>query len=189
MANYLVLGGNYSYNDPHYRGTHRFTPYHYDAASESHEVNQAFLWYCEAGGQTGIVHDLAKVFSLVEAYRSVGQNFDVVEVKEGVDAPCEHDREFLGVDISCGYNTSLLCWGLKNRLDDSTDPTLRRISPLIALIECYFKPKLNGNVLFDEVSDARKCLECMMALQDTYPGLWESKDSQFVPVILYLRKG
>jgi hypothetical protein len=82
----------------------------------------------------GIVHDLAKAFSLVRAYRSVGQNFEVVEVKEGDDVSFAHDREFLGVDISCGYNTSLLCWGLKNLIVDSIDQTLRRISPLITLL-------------------------------------------------------
>ena len=97
MADYLIRGKNVKDNDPHYRGTYRFAPDYYKAASDDHEVNRAFFWYLDERGEAGVVHDLPRALDLVRVYRSVGQVFEVVEVKEdAVEVQLENSKEFWG---------------------------------------------------------------------------------------------
>lgn len=175
--NLLILGGKasgYSEGNPSYRGTYRAHPYYCDQFPESHEVNQVFLWFIEEGGELGVVHDMEKARNLVELYRKcTGEQFEVVEVTTERDPPFV-GTDFLGFDLSCGFNNSLLWWGLDlQRQGHQMKDNERVLNPLLRLVEEFFRPKLNSNGLFADCDTAAFCLECMTALQKIRPGLFE----------------
>jgi hypothetical protein len=189
MAAILILGENLPLTASNYRGTYRCHPYHCDAVSDSHKANQAFFWFVEAGGEIGVVHDVAKALSLVAAYGELKQRFEVIEVSQGRSTPV-HNSEFLGVDLSCMFNYSLLASGLDfapfHGASDRDDSLLQQIAPLIELVSRHYRPKLNSNGLFGNIEDAEHCLACMLALQRICPNLWEGEgSSDFRPVCLH----
>lgn len=190
----LILGlpRNIHTEAPIYRGVERMTPYYCEELDEEHEVNRAFIWYCSAGGEEGVVYDLVKAKALVQAYRQLSppQYFEIVSVRELHDIP---DREapsaFLGFDLCAGYSYSLLSWGLefdRTPPDDmSQDDAFRILQPLLRLIRSFFQQQLNINGLFSDFSIANYCLECMMAVQKIRPGIWENEDIEFKVVGLW----
>jgi hypothetical protein len=153
-------------------------------------VNQAFFWYCEEGGESGIVHDLVKAKGLVEAYSQLRppQYFEIVEVTDN-EHPPSGKGEFLGFDLSAGYRSSLLSWGLEVDRALPTDlpenDLVETLQPLLSLVRQYFQPQLNSNGLFDNFHAAKFCLACMEALQTIRPGLWENEDVRFEVVSLW----
>ncbi len=185
----LILGFGTPKASPAYRGTCRATPHHVDSLGEDHPVNQAFLWYCEEGGEFGLVHDLAKARELVREYKKLQtpHHFEIIEVSS--QRHYQSTRTFLGFDLSAGYNYSLLYWGLDLGNVKPSEPIADEkyvlIQPLLRLTQEFFQKRLNSNGMFDNYEDASFCLSCMMALQRIYPGLWENEKVTFEVVGLW----
>ncbi|NOX56958.1 MAG: hypothetical protein GXP27_21460 [Planctomycetes bacterium] len=190
MARLLILGENFPGCDLRYKGTYRAHPSYRDDLPESDDANQLFFWFVREAGEVGVVHCVQKACELVRAYERLDppQTFDVIEVVRRTESP-EIGKKYMGIDLSCCFNYSLLSWGLHfsqdiaDRLRDSG--ACMRILPLLRLIEYCFVPRLNLNGLFDDWADAQLCLECMMSVQSTCPNLWESSELEFECVALW----
>lgn len=173
--------------DTGYRGITRNGPPYAEQLPADHVVNRLFAWYCSEGGQEGIVNDCAKAKELLASYRRYGVATDldlVEEVDDGLE-PVIGGR-FLGYDMA--YGPSLLSWGMcfSDHLDSLPDEH-RSIEPLIRLVEEFFVARLNANGLFDDLADARFFLDCMAALQDICPGLWDSDPiTSYYPMRIFL---
>jgi hypothetical protein len=170
--------------NPKYRGTFRPHPYYVDTLPDTHEVNQAFFWFLDEGGELGTVRDVKRAQKLVDAYRQLDppQEFEIVEAIKPNKSP-HYGEEFLGIDLSCGLNNSLLWCGL--RLVGKGFGT-RKIHPRLQLIEEQFIPMLNDNGLFDDLEAASLCLSRMLDIQRLHPNLFESDErSDFETVALY----
>jgi hypothetical protein len=166
-----------------YRGTDRATPYYCDGLGDDHPANQAFFWYCQEGGELGVVHNPVKAQNLVDVYAKLNppQYFEVVEL---TNKPSSATKSmFYGYDIAAEYNFSLLSWNLEvdNQAFNNVpkDDAFRVIQPLLRLLKQHFQPQLNSNGLFDDTETAKFCLESMMALQQIRPGLWENSNVTF----------
>lgn len=182
--NLLILGGpSLPQRAPNlcYRGTFRRHPYHFDALSEDHEFNQLFYWFLDEGGETGVVHDLSKAVSLVEAIGSysVEKGFEVVEVNVGKQSPATNDI-FLGYDLSHGFSNSLLWRGLKSHMSADNLP---HIGVLCLLQEEFFRPQLNQYGLFSDFETASFCLRSMQALQSFHEGLYEGESIEVFRIV------
>jgi hypothetical protein len=181
MKKYMILGVNMLDGYDHYRGTYRTEPSYIEELPEDHEVNVLFWWFMEKSGEDGIVSDKEKAIEMVETYRKLTppQIFEVVRLLKVKERPPKKE-EFLGYDISCGYGTSLLAWELDIvTKGKEKEKVLRQISPLTRLVKEHFKPLLNKNCLFNDSKTAQFCLDCMMALQDIRPGLFENEEMVF----------
>jgi hypothetical protein len=177
---------------PMYRGTQRSWPQYQDQFPEEHEVNQAFLWYIREEYNLDFLEDLERARALVSAYkRYTGQDFDLLEVTVGEEPP-ELGHNLLGFDISVGWE-SLLSNGLHLCRDyDDTEPLyaelasfLRNLQPLLCLVERYFQPHLNDNVLFDDYATAKYCLDCVRSLESFMEDLFLDFDHEFQVLGLY----
>ncbi len=188
--NLLILELEMTTQDRAYRGTYRASPSYCEELDADHEANQAFFWYCYEGDDPDIVHDLTKARELVAIYRRLDppQRFEIVEVVVGNGSPTL-DGQFLGFDVSADYYYSLLSWGLEIAKELSPDlvdePARQILDPLLKLTQAFFQPQLNMNGLFDDYETARFCLECMLALQEIQPGLWENEEVAFEVVGLW----
>lgn len=177
-------------NDSAYRGTYRAPPSYVDEVDRQHSVNQAFIWYSQEGYRDGAVHDLEKARKLVEEYRRLEppRLFEIVAVTRNEELP-RIRSQFLGYDISAGYYYSLLSWGL--RYDREPPATMKEddayhiLRPLLRLAQAHFRPQLNSNGLFVSYDTAQFCLDCLMALQEIRPGLWENEEVEFEVVGLW----
>lgn len=160
---------------PLYRGTERAHPTYCDSLPEEHEINRLFLWFLEEGGESGVVHDLKKARRYAELLKLhvKDQSFEVIEVVDENGSP-SCGGQFLGFDLSLGYNSSLLTWGFKSL------PGLNRLSEpihiLCELLNKYYRPQLNGAGLFDSDEIATSCRRSMVALQTLSPNLFEGCD-------------
>jgi hypothetical protein len=156
-----------------YRGTYRAHPSHCDELPDDHEINKLFFWFLKEGGEAGVVRDVSKALRFAElwnARRQEKERFEVAEVTDGNVRP-QSNGEFIGFDISCGYNNSLLSSGLKpftgvNRLPDP-------VRELCDLMSRHYAPQLNGQGLFQTFEIASLCRRTMIALQDLSPNLFE----------------
>jgi hypothetical protein len=63
------------------------------------------------------------------------------------------------------------------------DGRLGVIEPLVVLAREHFRKILNPNGLFDELEDARFCLDCFGALDQLRPGLWENDPFEFYQIV------
>ncbi len=181
MNRFLILGTNVIDGYDHYKGTYRTSPYYVEKLPEDSEINQLFLFYIGSDDELEIISDIDKAKKIVALYKDLSppQIFEVVRVLE-VDETPPGSEEFLGHDISCGYYRSLLSWGLDIENEgEEEDRLLKQILPLISLVEKHFKPLLNKNCLFDDSETAKFCLECLMALQDIVPGIFENEEMIF----------
>jgi hypothetical protein len=185
----LILGKPYETLSPRYRGTNRFGPVYIETLPEDHPANQLFDWYCSGWYEEGVVHDLAIARQLVEAQIAVNpsQPFEIVEVTTD-NRPPALGGQLLGYDISAGYGYSLLETGLRElgRNAPGDDAMLRLLQPIFILLKEHFQPRLNENGLLAEYAAAKLCLDCMMALQQLRPGLWENESIVFDVVGVWL---
>lgn len=170
--------------NPHYRGTCRMQPRHFDSLPEEDEANLLFGWFLEEGGELGIVHDEAKARRLCDLCKryAPNENYEVLEAVSG-GAPPVLGGELLGYDISQGLNNSLLWWGLKrNGINDHDDP----VSILADTIYPAFATQLNDKGLFSEIEVAIRCRQSLIALQALKPNFIEGEDlHEFRVVGLY----
>jgi hypothetical protein len=86
------------------------------------------------------------------------------------------------------YSYSLLETGLRElgRNDPGDDAMLRLLQPIFILLKEHFQPRLNENGLLAEYAAAKLCLDCMMALQQLRPDLWENESIVFDVVGVWL---
>lgn len=134
-ANLLVLAGPLYPTmrpNPKYRGTCRACPFHFDDLPEEHEANALFYWFLEEGGELGVVHDERKARRLSDLSNQYGQekSYEVIEVVDGNSTPV-HLGEPLGFDISRGFNTSLLWWGLTPTVPEQDGAPVRVLANII----------------------------------------------------------
>lgn len=181
MNRFKILGTNMIKGYDHYKGTYRTSPDYIEELPEDSEINQLFSWYMEVGGELHIISDIEKAKKMVELYKNLTHPhiLEVIRILEINEIP-PGNEEFLGYDLSCGYGCSLLSWGLDidNEVEEE-DRLHKQISPLIRLVKKHFKPLLNKNSLFDDSETAKFCLECLMALQDIVPGIFENEEMIF----------
>jgi hypothetical protein len=187
--NLLILNGprdRRAGTNPLYRGTYRSHPTHCDDLPDDSEINQLFFWFLETGGELGVVGDLSKAHRLAELWNArlpMDDHFEVVEVTTSEMNP-QSGGQFVGFDLSSGFNNSLLVAGLKLSLDLSglTKP----IQNLYKLLSRHYAPLLNSVGLFQSSDDASHCLESIVALQELSPNLFEGGNlKNFYPVGLY----
>jgi hypothetical protein len=178
---------------PSYRGTYRAHPTYCDALPNDHEINQLFFWFLEDGGELGVVHDLAKASRYAEllnahlkAFNPAFTHFEIVEVRDGGESS-QARSQLLGFDLSAGYNSSLLWWGLETEakvavsVAQTADPSRVGIFPepileLYNLLHRFYAPQLNQDGLFDTPEVASQCLRSMDALQQLSPNLYEGEN-------------
>jgi len=183
--NLLILNG-YAFDELSvYRGTYRNNPTYCDTLSAGHEINQLFMWFLEEGGESGVIHDLAKAqhYAKLCNIHFPDRQFEVVEVTKAKTPP-ESGGKFLGFDLSEGYN-SLIGLGalVTNRARGRLSEQFHVLSELIAR---YFNAQLNSDGLFQEFEVASFCLQAINALQSFHPGLYEGDISDFEVVGVYL---
>jgi len=184
----LILDGprdsRTAYN-PKYRGTYRSHPTHCGELSDDSEINELFFWFLEEGGELGVVHNSAKAFRFAQLWNSRiagNSRFEVIEATDS-NRP-ESGGQFIGVDLSAGYNNSLLSCGLK--LCSEVSHLAASIGELCGLVSRHFSPELNESGLFQNFEIASFCLRSMIALQDLSPNLFEGGDlREFQCVSLY----
>lgn len=184
----LLLNGPSSPNpgrNPLYRGTDRAHPTYCDSLPEEHEVNNLFFWFLEEGGESGVVHDLPKAKRYAELLNLhvKGEPFEVIEVAdENAASTC--GGQFVGFDLSCCYNNSLLQWGFNSFPGLNTLP--EPIHELCELLNRCYRPQLNASGLFESYEVATSCLRSMIALQTLSANLFEGGDlKQFSVIGLY----
>jgi len=170
--NILILNGKQDpAADARYRGTFRAHPTYCNHLSRDHEVNELFFWFLREGGETGVVHDLAKASRYAQLLNEVCmvgfERFEVVEVAHGFDP--KGQGELLGYDISSGYNDSLLWWGLQPQPGINVLPG--PIRELADLLHRHYAPLLGQYGLFKSAETADQCLRSMDALQRLSPNL------------------
>jgi hypothetical protein len=176
-AKILILDGPRSPHRGHnlaYRGTYRSHPSYCDSLPKDHEVNRLFMWYLEEGGELGVVHDLSKALRYAELCNECfpSRHFEVVKVTEGEVLP-NPKWEFLGFDLSQGYNNSLLYWGLKSKQSfDRNNP----VDVLWQVVSRFFAPQLNEHGLFSNIDAASFCLSSMIALQSLKANMFEGDE-------------
>ncbi len=173
-ANLLILDGPLWPKlrpNPRYRGTCRMSTMHFDNLPEEHEANKLFHWFLEEGGELGVVHNEKKAYRLCELANlyTREQSYEVIEAVEPNSTPI-HAGEFLGFDISCGLNNSLLWWGLTPSVSEQECASERVLANIVF---SFFSEKLNDNGLFTEIVVANRCRSALLALQAIEPNLLE----------------
>jgi hypothetical protein len=142
------------------------------------------MWYLQEGGEIGIVHDLDKArrFAALCSRCFTTKQFEVIEVTDGHSSPCLAG-DFLGFDLSQGYNNSLLCWGLETKAPAMNDEPVQVLWKVIARL---FSPKLNANGLFSDIDEAVTCRRSMIAIQALKENFFEGDDlAKFKTVGVY----
>lgn len=173
---YLVKGGPVVGGNPQYRGIYRMSPTHAGEGSEYAKANESFFRSIEAQDEQYAVQDLQVLHELVHHYDNLNpsQKFEIIRVLESDEQP-DNTEKFLGYDLGTTYHYSLLYFGLDfKEIQDG-----KAVSVLLKLIKEYFQPQLNQYGLFEDLSEAQFCLDCMMALQSFRPGLFENEEVIF----------
>ena len=178
----ILEKGGYRYAQSHYRGTARPSPYHGDNFPEVHELNQAFRWHIDEGGESGIVQNLSKAMSLVDTYRRYGvqPDLEVVEVTDAGETP-EVGKILLGYDLSAGYHNSLIS-GFSAPV--STSVGQGAIDRLAALVYLEVNRHLNGVGLFPNQEVAARCLDYFQAVREIEPNYYEIGNYKVVGLYL-----
>jgi len=191
MVDLLILCKPTAADGP-YRGTYRAVPYHIDGLPDDDPANQLFFWSIRGLQDEAVVHDLGRARELVQAYGRLDppQHFEIVEVVAADSSP-NLGTKLLGFDLSASAYYSLLFHGLDSLLMEH-EPLAHQldlfpvIRPLMQLVWENFRPQLNDYWLFDTPDVAQFCLECMNALQQIRPHLWEDASVVFEVVGLWL---
>jgi hypothetical protein len=88
--------------------------------------------------------------------------------------------ELLGFDISRGFNTSLLWWGLTPTVPEQDGAPVRVLANTVFGL---FSEKLNDNGLFSEIDVATRCRSALLALQALEPNLLEGDSLEKFQVV------
>lgn len=184
----LILGKKIINSRTNYSGIYRESPSYDEHLPETHPANLVFLRYLDAVDDALFLHDEETARNLVVALNNVNERskFELIKFDYGQRNELDYG-DFWGYDISAGHY-SLLSWGLHLINADDSASTVVSTSPvqcLLKLIEAHFYPKLNSHGLFDIFEDAVFCLECMMAIQELAPNLWENEEVIFKVVRIH----
>lgn len=173
MNKFLILGISMPGCSTIYKGTYRTSPTFVEGLDGDSRSNKLFRWYVEEGGESGVVTTIEKALEMVREYKALepSQHFQVVRLLDPTEGVILKE-ELLGFDISCRFYYSLLSWGLQVN-DLSGHAGNKTLTPLLRLISLFFSQQLNGNGLFSSSETAVFCKECLLTLQDLFPGLWE----------------
>lgn len=163
----------------HYRGVSRRGPSYRDALSPSASANRAWHRYVSELGEKAPTEKIA--VEIADALAAEGPAFDVIGLDFCTDAPPNADRgPVLGYEVTLrGGWYSLLSWGLHWDNEAAQRPGL---GPLLALIEAYFRPRLNEGGLFSNWLDARRFLDVAAALSALSPGVWEAPGHEHLEI-------
>lgn len=152
-----------------YRGVGREPPYYRDDEPDNSAFNHAFLEIC-ARGETFDFDSPAEALRYGDIFNSKEVIFDVIGVQPGERHP---DSGFLGYDVASNGRESILSSGIHW---DERRRHLQTLGPLLALIEGYFRPKLNEFGLFSDYASALHFRDVLGAVQSlSAEGVWEAK--------------
>jgi hypothetical protein len=173
-----------------YRGTYRRHPSFCDTVPSDAEINRLFLWFVEAGGELGVVSDLPRAMRYAELLNANASpeglkgKYEVIEVTNLL--PEKAPGQFLGIDLSSGYNSSLLWAGLTSSIENSADRAWDVVRPRWMEFKQLYSPKLNRYGLFEADEHAKSCLRQAMSIQNDFPNFFEGCDlNEFVPTGIY----
>ncbi|HSH02972.1 MAG TPA: hypothetical protein VLL52_10675 [Anaerolineae bacterium] len=148
--------------------------------NDDHIINQLYYQYYDLhtnndiddGRQLewGVQNSLIFCKEVLRTYKKYlpQSEYQIVELANIGDRFENQNLNFLGFDIACLYRISLLSWGL-----NFEETANHKIFPLLQLLQRYFQPKLNDNLLFQKQVDAQFCLDYMMALQRYEKSIWD----------------
>jgi hypothetical protein len=183
-----VIKGKFGYQPEGYRGTDRERPYYRDDLAPNDSVNQAFLWYIDEGGESGLVHDLDRALKLAQAYRDgqPPQLFEVVEVTISDQQP-EGGGSLIGYEVSAGYASSAVMPFLaeKSAANLSVVSSAEIVDPLLRLMQQHFRPLLNSHYLFDDYAVAAHFFDCVVATARISPRSWLNRWHEYEVVGLW----
>lgn len=165
---------------PNYRGTARHSGGVDDGLPLDHSYNVAAFALIEAGGETGVLGDLAVARKIARGLRTRprAEQIEIVELVSAGERP-QAGRRFLGWDISGGgYGDSQLRFGLRGYGRD------HRAQNLINVLETRYAPLLNGCGLFDDAETASACLDVLRGIEVAGPSAYEPTDG-YMAVGLY----
>jgi hypothetical protein len=163
-----------------------------DQFPEHHSVNQAFLRFCEIGGQSGILHDLESAREIVRIYGEFvpDRPLQIVQHLAEGEAPLP-GAEFLGYDVSIDggalQSHGLIVGQWHSRPSD--EPLAHVWQPLSEVTHRYFGEQLNEHGLFPDLATAKFFQACIFALEEIRPCLYtgdEVGDARIPPWKLFL---
>lgn len=188
--------------NPQYRGTYRENPYPDRHFGKDHPVTEAYNLYLYDGGRRdgsdaedfGIVTDVETARTACRAFNELaGEHYDIVELTVGDESPSV-GGEFLGFDVSYKFGHSMLWQGIHMCPTDQIilhfqgeerEKVETIIAPLACLIDEHFRPQLNANGLFDSYETAKRCLDCMFAIDKLHPDWYQDMSGGYEVVGLY----
>lgn len=175
---FLIRKLNDNWGVASYRGCYRHEPGFQNDFEGKHPVNQIFFKYLEAKDAYGLIADLELAKQIVDTYMHYipNEQYEVLSVL--YEGPQEGISDFIGFDISSGFNISYLykeldiCIATESQSTENESYT--QAYPLMCLIEAFFRPKLNPYSLFSSYKTAKFCLDCIMPFDRAFPNLWDN---------------
>jgi len=175
-----------------YRGFDRSGPCYQKQFPEDHPVNQAFLRWCDLGGETGELHDLGiarEILSVFAAFVPMSC-FEIIQDVSNGSHPLPA-AEFLGYDVVVDGG-SMLSHGLvvgQSQDPIPNEPTAHVWRPLSEVMHRYFDSQLNEYGLFPDLATAQLFQQCVFALEEIRPSLYTGDaagEFKRPPLTLYL---
>lgn len=148
-----------------YRGVGRRGPFYREGEAESSAFNVAWR---ELVDKNETLHSLDEALRLAAVFNATHAAFDVVGISRDIAAPYAN---LLGYDVAANGRESVLSWGIQW---DAARKARLPLGPLLALMERYFRPKLNQYGLFDERETGNMFCDVLLAIQQLAPGTWEA---------------
>jgi hypothetical protein len=165
--NYLVLGKPHPKSTPNYRGVYRSEPEHPD----NPDLFDLWDWYSKETYEHSYVQDPQKARELIQSYGKQNMIFELIGVSQRFET--ESNTDFLGIDVATEGNFSILDFGLIYDFSNDLPDPLEGISEVVS---AYFRPKLNNNVLFDNLKDAVLFSKVVKEMQAACPGYFAYDD-------------
>jgi len=176
---YQLLGPPMTSSPSSYRGVYRSGPAYQEALPETAPVNLVWQQYVSKHGEKVAEEETA--LELARRFAEAGQSLDLVRIEQVSDsAPVSGEEGQLGFDVASHGWYSLLSWGLTWANSPQVAPHAK---PLLALVEAYFRPRLNAHGLFSRWEDARFFLDVAKALAALAPGFWEAPGQEQFEVV------
>ena len=158
MGTYRILGdvmGSPTHDgDKRYRGLYRSEPFPENSPSK----RMLELWYKYCNSENGITDELSldELKELAKLSSEIsGEEFEVVYVSH--EGTCPHDSVFYGIDVYLTYEDSYLWSGID---------CIRKIHEKSA-------SKINSNLLFDNIEDAKEFFDEAERLRKENPENYE----------------
>ena len=167
---YRILGEPMEFSYSNYKGLYREEPIYINEVNndEQKKLAEYWEWYATEAGDGGYVTDLSRAIELVKAYKLLlDKDYEVIKFSQSSNQL--YGEELLGIDICTPGGYSYLSWGL-----EFIKIPFAEMQPIFALIELYFRPKLNRFLLLDHEEDAILLVKLFKEIQDLKPGILET---------------